>query len=114
MLTPAFAAHRAELFPTRVRATAAGWVTNVAILGSITGFTIGALLVDKIGLSATISSLGAGIMVAIFLVLKLPETRGMDLVRRKGAPAAATTPATRRARTSSPQSPTTRPPDPTP
>lgn len=114
MLTPAFAAHRAELFPTRVRATAAGWVTNVAILGSITGFTIGALLVDRIGLSATISSLGAGIVIAMFLVLKLPETRGMDLVKRRRAPAAATTTATRPVPTSAPQSPTTRPPGPTP
>ncbi len=86
MLTPAFAAHRSELFPTRVRATAAGWVTNVAILGSISGFSIGALLVDDIGLSATISFLGAGVVIAMFLVLRLPETRGMDLVRRKAVP----------------------------
>ena len=86
MLTPAFAAHRSELFPTRVRASAAGWVTNVAILGSISGFTIGALLVDDIGLSATISFLGLGVVVAMFLVLRLPETRGMDLLRRRAAP----------------------------
>ena len=85
MLTPAFAAHRSELFPTRVRASAAGWVTNVAILGSISGFSIGALLVDDIGLSATISFLGLGVVIAMFLVLRLPETRGMDLVRRREA-----------------------------
>ena len=85
MLTPAFAAHRSELFPTRVRASAAGWVTNVAILGSISGFSIGALLVDDIGLSATISFLGLGVVIAMFLVLRLPETRGMDLVRPREA-----------------------------
>jgi MFS family permease len=94
MLTPAFAAHRSELFPTRIRATAAGWVTNVAILGSITGFVIGAILVDRIGLSATVSFLGVGVVLGMFLVLRLPETRGMDLVRQKRAPV----PATRTAR----------------
>jgi MFS family permease len=81
MLTPAFSAHRSELFPTRVRAMAAGWLTNVAILGSITGFLIGALIVDTVGLSLTISMLGAGLVIALLLVLKLPETRGLDVVR---------------------------------
>ena len=81
MLTPAFAAHRAELFPTRVRAMAGGWLTNVAILGSTTGFLIGALVVDRVGLGITMTVLGAGLFVAMFLVLKLPETRGLDLVR---------------------------------
>jgi MFS family permease len=91
MLTPAFAAHRSDRFPTRIRATAAGWVTNVAILGSITGFLIGQRVVDDIGLSATISFLGIGVVVAMFLVLRLPETRGIDLVRKRAAPASATT-----------------------
>jgi MFS family permease len=113
MLTPAFAAHRSELFPTRIRATAAGWVTNVAILGSITGFTIGALLVDEIGLSATISFLGAGVVVAMFLVLRLPETRGMDLVRRKEGRAAARPRESQPVPASRPQPPTTRRQDPT-
>lgn len=81
MLTPAFAAHRAELFPTRVRAMAAGWITNVAIAGSIAGFLIGALVVDRIGLSLTMAALGSGLVVAMVLVLRLPETRGLDVVR---------------------------------
>lgn len=85
MLTPTFAAHRSELFPTRVRAMTAGWITNVAIAGSITGFVIGAFVVDRAGLPATISLLGSGLLVSIYLVLRLPETRGMDLVRSRGA-----------------------------
>lgn len=80
MLTPAFAAHRSELFPTRIRATAAGMVTNAAIVGSIVGFVIGAFVVDSIGLSRTIAILGLGLLVAAWLVLQLPETRGRDLV----------------------------------
>ncbi len=93
MLVPAFAAHRSELFPTRVRATAAGWITNAAIAGSITGFAVGALVVDSIGLSRTITMLALGLFIALFLVTRLPETRGIDLVRdkRPSAPAPAAT-----------------------
>ena len=83
MLVPAFAAHRSELFPTRVRATAAGWITNAAIFGSIAGFSVGAVVVDRIGLPRTISFLAAGLLIAAFLVTLLPETRGMDLVRTR-------------------------------
>lgn len=79
MLTPAFAAHRAELFPTRIRATAAAWVTNAAILGSIIGFAVGGLTIDRFGLATTIAGLGVGLIVATFLVLTLPETRGRRL-----------------------------------
>ncbi len=83
MLTPSFGAQRAELFPTRVRATASAWLTNIAIVGSIAGFATGAALIGSVGLATTVSSLGAGLVISIFLVLKLPETRGMDLVRKK-------------------------------
>jgi MFS family permease len=114
MWTPTFTAHRSELFPTRIRATAAGWITNIAILGSITGFVLGATMVDSIGLSTTISILGTGVVVAALLVLKLPETRGMDLVRRRRARSAATAGAPPAAPASSLQSPTTPPIDPSP
>ena len=83
MLTPSYGALRSELFPTRVRATAGGWLTNIAILGSITGFAVGAVLIDRIGLAATVASLGAGLIISIVLVLMLPETQGMDLVRKR-------------------------------
>jgi len=86
MLTPSFAAQRAELFPTRIRATAGGWITNIAILGSIAGFGFGAFMIDRYGLTVTVSLLGAGLVVSIFLMLRLPETKGMDLVRKKDSP----------------------------
>jgi MFS family permease len=114
MITPALAAHRSELFPTRVRATAAGWITNVAICGSISGFVIGALVVDRIGLPATISALGGGLLLAAFLVTLLPETRGMDLVRSRGARNSATAERSRGAQPSPPSPPTTRRVGPTP
>lgn len=84
MLTPAFAAQRSELFPTRVRASAAGLVTNAGIVGSIIGFVVGALVVDSIGLSRTIGFLGLGLLIAIWLVFQLPETRGRHLIERGG------------------------------
>jgi MFS family permease len=114
MLTPAFAAHRSELFPTRVRASAAGWVTNAGILGSIAGFTAGALVVDTIGLSATIMWLGGGVVIAMLLVLRLPETKGLDLVRRRAGPERTTTTASQPAPPSAPPAPTTLQTDPNP
>jgi MFS family permease len=84
MLTPALGAMRAELFPTRVRATAAGWITNVAIIGSIAGFLIAGLLIDQVGLPTTIAILGVGVIGAVFLTLRLPETKGMDIVKPRG------------------------------
>ncbi len=114
MLTPAMASHRSELFPTRVRATAAGWITNIAIGGSIAGFVIGGVVVDQIGLSTTITALAGGLVIAMLLVTLLPETRGMDLVRSRGARRPATRPESQTGRPSSPPAPTTPPGDPSP
>jgi AAHS family benzoate transporter-like MFS transporter len=93
MLTPSFGAHRSELFPTRVRATANAWITNAAIVGSIAGFAFGAVMIDRVGLPLTVSTLGAGLAISMALVLRLPETRGMDLVRAPTGRARATRPA---------------------
>ena len=109
MLTPALGAHRSELFPTRVRATAAGWITNVAIGGSIAGFVIGAFIVDDVGLSTTITALAGGLIVAMLLVTRLPETRGMDLLRSKASRSGATTPGTQTGQPSSRPATTTPP-----
>ena len=89
MLTPSLAAQRAELFPTRLRATAGGWITNIAILGSIAGFAAGAYLIDRYGLTSTVAFLGAGLVISIVLVLRLPETKGLSLERRKASPTGA-------------------------
>ena len=114
MLTPAIASHRSELFPTRVRATAAGWITNIAIGGSITGFVIGGVFVDDLGLPRTITALAGGLLIAMLLVTRLPETRGMDLVRTRKAPRNATTPASEIESPSSQPAPTTPPASPNP
>jgi predicted MFS family arabinose efflux permease len=107
MFGPAFAAHRSELFPTRVRATAAAWVANVAILGSIVGFSVGGLFADSLGLSSTIALLGLGLLVAVVVVLALPETRGIDLIGATAGPGVATSPASAPEPPSAPPGPTT-------
>ncbi|GBE24485.1 putative sialic acid transporter [bacterium BMS3Bbin02] len=112
MLSPAFAAHRSELFPTRVRASASGWLTNIAILGSIFGFIVGGVMIDSFGLSSTITLLGSGLIIAMFLAFSLPETRGLDLVRGAGQQRA-TQQTSPPAQQPEPQSPTTPPADPT-
>jgi MFS family permease len=114
MLTPSLASHRSELFPTRVRATAAGWITNVAIGGSIAGFVVGALIVDSVGLPKTITALSGGLVIAMLLVTRLPETRGMDLVRSRGGRSDATRPEPQSEPASSPPATTKPPATPTP
>ncbi len=81
-LSPALAAHRTELFPTGLRATAVAWVNNAAILGGIVAFVFGGIVIDRIGLPTTMTMLSLGVIVAGFLVLLLPETKGRDLVSR--------------------------------
>ena len=76
---PAFAAHRSELFPTDVRATAAAWIVNAGIVGGLGGFAAGRFVVDAWGIPATITALGIVLLAASFVVFALPETRGMAL-----------------------------------
>ncbi len=104
-LSPALAAHRAELFPTGLRATAIAWINNAAILGGIAAFIVGGLVIDTIGLSTFMVLLSGSVIVAAFLVIPLPETAGRDLVTRRATPSAAnatTTPAPPLAPPSSP------------
>jgi MFS family permease len=76
---PAGSAHRAELFPTAVRATAQTASTILAMLGSTAGLLVGTFTIDTIGLSETVTGLGLGAVLAAALTLSLPETRGQDL-----------------------------------
>jgi len=78
---PAFGAHRTELFPTRIRATAGAWMVNASILGGLLGFAAGEKLADAWGISTTIAVLGGVLLVATSLVALVPETRGIDLTQ---------------------------------
>lgn len=77
--SPAFASHRSELFPTRIRATAGAWLVNAAILGGLLGFVAGRWVVDAWGIPATIVALGGILLLATGLVALVPETLGTEL-----------------------------------
>ena len=56
--------------------TAVVWLNTVGVFGSIIGLTIGRFAIDEIGLSMTVTYLGAGMFLSTLLILFLPETRG--------------------------------------
>jgi MFS family permease len=78
--TPSGGALDAEVFPTSVRATAAGWLAASGVFGSVVGLAAFGVLADALG-----SFAGAAILVCLpavvltVLYLTLPETRGMEL-----------------------------------
>ncbi len=76
---PAGGSHRAELFPTSVRATANTASANLSLAGSGIGLITGVFTIDRFGLSETVTTLGVGMLLAALLTLALPETRGQDL-----------------------------------
>lgn len=76
---PSGGSHRAELFPTRLRASANTASSNAGLAGSALGLMTGIFTIDLFGLSATIYILGVGTLVAAVLTMLLPETRGQDL-----------------------------------
>jgi MFS family permease len=76
---PALGAHRNELFPTSIRATAVVWLNTIGVFGSISGLAIGRFAIDEVGLAMTVTYLGAGMLLAAVLILLLPETRGQVL-----------------------------------
>lgn len=82
---PAFAAHRSELFPTVHRAVAGAWLTSISVLGGMTSLVIGFWTIDSWGLSETVSVFGLGALLAVMLLLRLPETRGLDLTAGRAA-----------------------------
>jgi MFS family permease len=80
MFAPAAGALDAELFPTSVRATAAGWIAAVHIVGQVAGIAVFGVLADVLeafGPAAAI--LATPVVVASLLYILLPETKGLEL-----------------------------------
>jgi MFS family permease len=77
---PPAGALAAELVPTRVRATVAGWMTLAGVLGAVLGLLTFGLLADAAGSFAN-ASLTVGIVVALAALgfAAVPETRGREL-----------------------------------
>jgi predicted MFS family arabinose efflux permease len=82
---PAAGSHRAELFPTSVRASANTAAANFGVAGSASGLILGIYTIDRLGLSQSVTALGVGMLVSALLTLTLPETRGQDLTATETA-----------------------------
>ncbi len=72
---PATAAHRNELFPTQIRASAVAWLAGFTVAGTIGGLWVGNRAIDDIGLPMTVLLLGVGMLIAIAVTAALPETK---------------------------------------
>jgi MFS family permease len=82
-----------ELFPTRVRATAAGWCTVAGVLGAVSGLLAFGLLADALGgFGLAAIAIVTPVALSAVLFLRLPETRGLEL--EASAPEASPAPAT--------------------
>jgi MFS family permease len=77
---PPAGALAAELVPTAIRATVAGWVTVVGVLAAIVGLTSFGVLADVTGEFGAASSILGGVVALIAIGYRwLPETRGVEL-----------------------------------
>ncbi len=76
---PVSAAQRTELFPTEIRATASQWLHSVAVLGSLLGLYAASYTIDLWNLPLTVTALGSGIVVAVFVQTAIPETLGNEM-----------------------------------
>jgi MFS family permease len=77
---PSFGALGAELFPTSVRATAAGWVLAAGVIGAVAGLVAFGRLADVLASFGGAALLvAAPVVLASLLFARLPETRGREL-----------------------------------
>ena len=74
-----FGAMLSELFPTRIRATAQGFVYNIGrAFSALAPFTIGALA-DIHGIGSALALTSAFFLVGAVTIFALPETKGLEL-----------------------------------
>jgi len=79
-LGPGLGALGAEAFPTRVRATVAGWLAAAGVVGAVVGLAAFGALADATGGFGGAAALLALVPIAALLALRgLPETRGWEL-----------------------------------
>jgi len=77
---PPTGALAAELVPTRIRATLAGWVTFTGVIGAVVGnYAFGVLADATGGFDGAARTIGAITALAALGFALLPETRGVEL-----------------------------------
>ncbi|MBS3941038.1 MAG: MFS transporter [Actinobacteria bacterium] len=77
---PAQGALAAELVPTSIRATVAGWVTVTGVLGAVAGLALFGVVADATGgFTVAAWSLGGLVAASALGFRALPETRGVEL-----------------------------------
>jgi MFS family permease len=80
VFAPAAGSLDAEIFPTSVRATVAGWVTASQVLGAVVGLMAFGVIADATGgFTAPAAVVAIPALVAALLYARLPETKGMEL-----------------------------------
>jgi MFS family permease len=80
VFAPAMGAIAAELFPTSIRATVAGWMSVAGILGAVGGLVLFGVLVTALNsfwIAAAVVALP--VLAVCPLYARLPETLGMEL-----------------------------------
>lgn len=85
VFSPAAGSIHAELFPTSIRATVAGWTVAAGVLGAVTGLlAFGAIAdrFDRFDLAALAVFVPAAL--SVVLVRLVPETRGLELEQSAG------------------------------
>lgn len=73
LLIPSFGVWRNEIFPSAIRSRAVTWINNAGIIGSIAGLSIASVLIDRIGLPGTVTVLSLGSLVAVAILINVPE-----------------------------------------
>jgi MFS family permease len=69
-----------ELFTTRARGRANGYVTLAGVLGSVTGLTVAGRIADRSSLGAALAVLSVGpLLLAILVLRRFPETAQLEL-----------------------------------
>jgi MFS family permease len=78
---PSISAFSTELFPTEVRGTAGAGLTITGVMGSAAGLLIAGYLADPLGSVGTAVAVTAiaPVIVAVFLIPRLPEAKGQLL-----------------------------------
>ncbi len=79
ILAPAIGAFLAELFPTSVRASAAGWWVAAGVIGAVVGLVAFGAVADvdnRFATAAAVTFLPTVLAAALFWLL--PETRGRE------------------------------------